>query len=140
MGATAVWSRDGCVAIEKFGKLGIIPGGGATRGVAQPLHEDAEAVHDVVLQLPWVQAGMLIALLTDFPSAEQLERHVPAIPKDGVKQVSRRRRPENPSVQSIQEARRCGQKGKLVDALIPMADVAILDKCHALIQVNLPFA
>jgi hypothetical protein len=55
-------SGDGCVAIERNATLGCpIDGGGPLRGLAQPLHDDAERVHNIVLSLPWHYAGQLIA-------------------------------------------------------------------------------
>jgi hypothetical protein len=55
-------SGDGCVAIERNANLGCaIDGGGPLRGLPQPLHEDAETVHDAVLSMPWGHAGQLIA-------------------------------------------------------------------------------
>jgi hypothetical protein len=54
-------SGDGCVAIYEGGILGRkIDGGLPPRGIAQPLHPDAETVHDAVLEMPWHQAALLI--------------------------------------------------------------------------------
>jgi hypothetical protein len=54
-------SADGCVQIGRNAELGCtVDGGSPIRGIAQPLHPDAELVHDVVLAMPWHQAGMLI--------------------------------------------------------------------------------
>src|SRR5215469_15078414 len=55
-------SRDGCAAIERNAILGAnVDGSGPIRGIPQPLHPDAETVHEVVLRLPWEQAGLLIS-------------------------------------------------------------------------------
>lgn len=54
-------SGDGCVAIEQNALVGCqIDGGGPVRGIPQPLHEDAEAVHETVLSMPWAESGQLI--------------------------------------------------------------------------------
>ena len=55
-------SGDGCIAVERNSQLGCaIDGGGPIRGVPQPLHADAEAIHEAVLALPWAQSGILVA-------------------------------------------------------------------------------
>lgn len=54
-------SGDGCIAVERNGQLGCpIDGGGPIRGIPQPLHPDAETIHEIVLTLPWDQSALLI--------------------------------------------------------------------------------
>jgi len=73
-------SGDGCIAVERNGMVGCaIDGGGPIRGLPQPLHEDAEIVHDVVLGMPWAQSGILVAygrsaMAPELPDAPKLVR------------------------------------------------------------------
>jgi hypothetical protein len=54
-------SGDGCIAVERNSQVGCpIDGGGPVRGIAQPLHQDAETVHEIVLSLPFEASGQLI--------------------------------------------------------------------------------
>ena len=54
-------SGDGCFNIARNKVLGCkVDGHGPIRGIAEPLHPDAELVHDAILTMPWIQAGLLI--------------------------------------------------------------------------------
>lgn len=75
-------SGDGCVAIEQNALVGCqIDGGGPVRGIPQPLHEDAETVHEIVLSMPWATSGQLVnygrtGIAPELPSEPKLVRVV----------------------------------------------------------------
>lgn len=71
-------SGDGVVVVGRNAALGcVIDGSGPISGIAQPLHPDAELLHEAVLSLEWVTALALMLYgrngnLPDLPSAPRL--------------------------------------------------------------------
>jgi hypothetical protein len=58
-------------------RLGIRITGGPIRGVAAPLHPDAELAHDVVMGLPWSMTGLLVlySRTGEFPESPPAPRY-----------------------------------------------------------------
>jgi hypothetical protein len=54
-------SQDGCVAVARNAELGCAVDGGRGRAIlAEDVHPDAEALHDVVLALPWLHGHQVV--------------------------------------------------------------------------------
>jgi hypothetical protein len=53
-------SLDGTAWVARHAAIGCKIDGGRIPGIADPLHPDAEVVHDLVLGLGWARAGLLV--------------------------------------------------------------------------------
>ena len=54
-------SQDGCTAVARNAELGCAVDGGRNRALsAEDVHPDAEALHDVVLALPWLYGHQIV--------------------------------------------------------------------------------